>query len=239
MWEQQIAKGSKLIVPKTKGSAAIVVVLAGAIEWDKATKERLSPASTGFKSGSKVAEAARPTASTAQDFDGAVFFEAGFALESVEGSRVLIAMVDLPESMRAAKPAPFDTRASSFTLRGGTNLAWADGAMGARIAVEQDPILQRAVASVTFLGIGSPKGVAEHVHENEWEMLAILSGSGTMTVGKGTDAKKVDVKPGSLVAIPKGTPHAFAPTELPVTAIQMYVPPGPEQRFRKLAEGTK
>ncbi|NUO48979.1 MAG: cupin domain-containing protein [Polyangiaceae bacterium] len=239
MWEQQIAKSSTLTVPKTKDSAVLVMVLAGAIEWGKETKDRLSPASTGFKSGTKAAAPPPPTTSTAQDFDGVVFFDGDFSFKSLEGTRVLLAVVDLPEDMRSKKPAPFDSRASSFTLRGGTNLSWADGAMGARIAVEQDPILQRTVASVTFLGIGSPKGVAEHVHENEWEMLAILSGAGTMTVGKGAEAKKVDVRPGSLVAIPKGTPHAFAPSELPVTAIQLYVPPGPEQRFRKLAEGTK
>lgn len=216
MWEHEISKGSKLVVPATPNASVVLVLLSGSVEWEKDATDRVAPAFS-------------------QPLDGVSFYERRFSFKAKEDTRVLVVGVDHPESMRGAKPPPSDGRASTFTLAGGTNLAWADNSFGARIAVEQDPILQRAVASVTFLGIGSPTGVAAHVHENEWEMLAILSGAGTMSLGKGTEAKRIEVRPGSLVAIPKGTLHAFVPTELPVTAIQLYTPPGPEQRFKKLA----
>lgn len=219
MWEYEVSKGSKVIVPKRKDSTVVAILLAGTIEWEKDAKARLASLQQAF-----------------EVLDGAGFFGGAFSFRATaDKTRLLFVSVEHPESMRGKKPAPFDTRAFAFSLRGGTNLAWGEGGYGARIALEQDPALERAVASVTFLGIGSPKGVAEHVHENEWEMLAILSGSGRMTLGKGDSAEKIDVRPGSLLAIPKGTAHAFVPTEMPLTAIQLYVPPGPEQRFKKLA----
>jgi hypothetical protein len=40
------------------------------------------------------------------------------------------------------------------------------------------------------------------------------------------------------VAVPSGVEHAFVPGGTrPFVAVQLYVPPGPEQRFRKLAAG--
>jgi mannose-6-phosphate isomerase-like protein (cupin superfamily) len=43
---------------------------------------------------------------------------------------------------------------------------------------------------------------------------------------------------GMVVAIPKGALHAWEPAgSKPLIALQIYVPPGPEQRFKKLAEG--
>jgi mannose-6-phosphate isomerase-like protein (cupin superfamily) len=235
MWEQQIAKGSKLTVPKTKDATAVVVVLDGAIEWDKDARARLTRPSSSPGSASKAAVEPPAPSLPGQPLEGAVIHPMGFSLTAAADARVLLVIIDHPK-VSADKPLPPDPRTPIFNLRGATDLAWASGGFGAKILV--DPTLARSMASVTLLGIGSPTGVAAHVHENEWEMLAILSGAGTMSLGKGTEAKRVEVRPGSLIAIPKGTLHAFVPTELPVTAIQLYVPPGPEQRFRKLAAPT-
>ncbi len=51
-------------------------------------------------------------------------------------------------------------------------------------------------------------------------------------------ASPVKVVDGSIFAVPPATKHAFkaAGTD-PTLAIQVYSPPGPEQRFKKLAEG--
>ena len=81
-------------------------------------------------------------------------------------------------------------------------------------------------ASVLELAAGAK--VAEHVHANETEMLYVLEGSGTMTIA-GTE---VAITPTSVIQIPKNTKHAFAATTA-VRALQIYTPPGPEQRFKK------
>ncbi|MBA3459444.1 MAG: cupin domain-containing protein [Deltaproteobacteria bacterium] len=75
-----------------------------------------------------------------------------------------------------------------------------------------------------------PKGatVAEHVHQNETEMLYILTGSGTMTVA----GVQLAVTPTSVVQIPQATKHSFT-ASADVRALQIYTPAGPEQRFKK------
>jgi len=47
----------------------------------------------------------------------------------------------------------------------------------------------------------------------------------------------VKVAPGTIAMIAPGVPHAWKPSgSSPLIAVQMYWPPGPEQRFKKLAE---
>ena len=51
-----------------------------------------------------------------------------------------------------------------------------------------------------------------------------------------TDMTEIQMQDGMVVAMPKGTLHAWLPGgKKPLLALQMYVPPGPEQRFKKLA----
>lgn len=70
--------------------------------------------------------------------------------------------------------------------------------------------------------------VPEHVHAQETEMLYILEGAGTMTIA----GQDVAVTPTSVIQIPPNTKHAFSATAA-VRAVQVYTPPGPEQRFKK------
>lgn len=70
--------------------------------------------------------------------------------------------------------------------------------------------------------------VPEHVHANETEMLYVLEGSGTMTIA----GQEIAVSPTSVIQIPPNTKHAFA-ASANVRALQIYTPPGPEQRFKK------
>ncbi|HET6582932.1 MAG TPA: cupin domain-containing protein [Nannocystaceae bacterium] len=81
-------------------------------------------------------------------------------------------------------------------------------------------------ASVLALPAGA--NVPEHVHAHETEMLYVLEGSGTMTI----DGQAVAVTPTSVIQIPPNTKHAFTATAA-VRALQVYTPPGPEQRFKK------
>lgn len=94
------------------------------------------------------------------------------------------------------------------------------------------PKLQGArEAALTLLQLAPGAEVPEHVHESSAEMLYIEAGRVEMTIaGRTTRAG-----PGDAVYIPAGTPHAarvLGPAES-VRAVQVYVAPGPEQRFSK------
>ena len=61
-----------------------------------------------------------------------------------------------------------------------------------------------------------------HMHPNTNEIQYILEGTGTIWLGD----KEVQVKPGDLVIIPKGTPHAGTkPDGRPSKAIAIKTPP--------------
>jgi mannose-6-phosphate isomerase-like protein (cupin superfamily) len=66
---------------------------------------------------------------------------------------------------------------------------------------------------------GSPP---KHLHANSHEIQYILEGTGTIWLGD----KEVTVKPGDLVIIPKGTPHAGTkPNGRTIKAIAIKTPP--------------
>ncbi len=230
LWEQEIAEGSKVVISRDDALTVVGVVLAGAARMD----------------AKDVREAFKSDVPALQPLDGFAVKGGGLVVRGERsGTRLLLASVagrDAKGALRT-KGSPWTVRPGgaegivAFSLQG-EPVRWGVGGYAAVIGLEKrdGPMPVPADASCSLLAIGSPKGVAEHVHADEWEMLAILSGSGTMTLGKADAARKVDVKAGSIVAIPKGVPHAFVPTEMPLQAIQLYVPPGPEQRFRKLAE---
>jgi quercetin dioxygenase-like cupin family protein len=68
--------------------------------------------------------------------------------------------------------------------------------------------------------------VPPHVHANETEVLYVESGGGVLNVG-GTN---VAITESSVVQVPPGVQHAFTGT---LTALQIYTPAGPEQRFKR------
>ncbi len=64
--------------------------------------------------------------------------------------------------------------------------------------------------------------VPRHLHPNTNEIQYILEGTGTVWLGD----KEVQVKPGDLIVIPKGTPHAGTkPDSRPFKAIAIKTPP--------------
>jgi quercetin dioxygenase-like cupin family protein len=81
--------------------------------------------------------------------------------------------------------------------------------------------------ALSLLEIDAGVAVPAHRHAAETELLYLLRGGGTMTVG----AVELPVTATSAVQIPPGIDHSFTATEA-TTAIQLYAPPGPEQRFK-------
>ncbi|MFO0664711.1 MAG: hypothetical protein U0174_12215 [Polyangiaceae bacterium] len=103
--------------------------------------------------------------------------------------------------------------------------AWAKGKMRATTYV--------ANASLYAGRLEGSLPVAEHLHESSWELLCAVRAKGTFTL-EGVSQRLED---GACVNVPPGHKHAWQPdagSEL--DAIQVYTPPGPEARFRKLAE---
>lgn len=84
------------------------------------------------------------------------------------------------------------------------------------------------------LELAAGAAVPAHVHAGETEVLYVLTGAGTMTVGDAT----VPVTEHSVIQIPPGVSHGFVATAA-VTAIQIYTPAGPEQRFKPPAKKTR
>jgi quercetin dioxygenase-like cupin family protein len=68
--------------------------------------------------------------------------------------------------------------------------------------------------------------VPPHAHASETELLYVESGGGMLALA-GTN---IAVTESSVVQVPPGLQHAFTGT---LTALQIYTPAGPEQRFKK------
>lgn len=131
-----------------------------------------------------------------------------------------------------ARPAPIQTT----DLAGSKDLAWLGGAMHARIGFEGEG----QKASLGVLIASKDAAVAPHTHDTSWEMLVALRADGTMKLAPAPGSSELapsSVKDGRVVAVPKATQHAWEPGKTqPLIAVQLYVPGGPEQRFKKLAE---
>lgn len=105
-------------------------------------------------------------------------------------------------------------------------LTWANGRMHARLDLVGDDL-------PIYVGrLSGTAPVAEHVHEKSWEMIATLEGGGTFT----SDGVASRLGSHQVVQVPPNTKHSFTPDpEKGFSAIQVYDPPGPEQRFVKLS----
>lgn len=106
------------------------------------------------------------------------------------------------------------------------------GALQARVAFNEQP---KRLASLGVL-IGS-KDLAMPLHKHAdatWEHVIILAGSGTMKLG----GKSSPVAPGAIFHVGADTDHNFESSKQDsAVAIQLYTPPGPEQRWLKAEAG--
>ncbi len=106
-------------------------------------------------------------------------------------------------------------------------LRWAAGAMSARLDVGA------TVSPDAYLGrLEGTSAVAAHSHAASWEILAAVDAHGTFVL----DGVTARLGPKQIVIVPPGKTHAWTPDPgSRLVAIQMYSPPGPEQRFVALA----
>jgi mannose-6-phosphate isomerase-like protein (cupin superfamily) len=118
-------------------------------------------------------------------------------------------------------------------FHGAEKLVWAGGKMSARL----DYRSPRPRQSDLYLGrLEGTAAVPEHTHDASWEIVAAVEASGTISL----DGKEQRLGPRQIVVVPPGTKHAWKPDPgTKLVAIQMYSPPGPEQRFIALAAADK
>jgi quercetin dioxygenase-like cupin family protein len=140
------------------------------------------------------------------------------------GTVALATVVHSPCSVRARPVGP-----TKRVIRAAVapELVWAGGTMRAHLDVEKE------VSPEAYLGrLEGTAPVAEHLHATSWEIIMAVDATGTFTL----DGKPARLGPRSVVAVPPNVKHAWQPDEgSKLVAVQMYAPPGPEQRFRTLA----
>jgi mannose-6-phosphate isomerase-like protein (cupin superfamily) len=126
------------------------------------------------------------------------------------------------------RPAPV----TSVELDQQPDQAWGGGAYHAYLG------FQDGSASLEALVASKSAPLPQHVHEHEWEILAVLSGDGTLARTVGGREEDTPITAGTFASIAPGVPRAYRPAGTsPLVAVQLYLPPGPEQRFKRLAAG--
>jgi mannose-6-phosphate isomerase-like protein (cupin superfamily) len=111
-------------------------------------------------------------------------------------------------------------------------LPYLGGKVTARIVFDQAVTGDGALA-FDVIEFAAGADVPRHTHDTSAELLYVLSGGGTLTIG----SEPVPFGPEELVYVPRGQPHAvkFAANDKTV-ALQIYAPAGPEQRFKAPAQ---
>lgn len=155
---------------------------------------------------------------------GDVLLVAGEGSLDVHGAGVaVIAAIREQPCNEGGEPRKRVVRASAAT-----ELTWAGGAMHAHLDLEKDA---SPYAYVGRLEGSAP--VAEHAHVDTWEVLCALEAAGTFTLDGA--ARRLGSR--TCVAVPPNVKHSWKPDEgTKLVAVQFYDPPGPEQRFKKLAQ---
>lgn len=227
-----LAAGVAAKIARDDALTTIAVVLEGSV---------LARAEDGAESRGHTEERGRPLERVSLE-RGAGFraVGGGVVLHAERHTKLLVAQVLRRERATfvehgkpwAKRPGPASDGFVRFDLSSVARLRWAEGRFAAAIAQEGELV----DASLTLLGIAGGASVPEHSHDDAWELLVILQGAGTMTLGSGDAQRTIEVRPGSTLRIPRAVPHAFvaSPGDA-VIAVQLYTPPGAEQRFKKLA----
>lgn len=172
---------------------------------------------------------------------GAYVPEAGFGLHATGALARVLLIVKSPHgtSVRISadpgqkrfarkspvRPVAFDTQPP---------LTWGGGAFHGRIGLDgEGPPPTFALNAIVF---GKDAIVQPHAHPGAWECLAILAGDGELSYAPPGKLEKVHLAKGQLACIPEGATHAWTPSgKEPLVALQIYTPPGAEQRWKALA----
>ncbi len=229
VWQEQLGPGVKLDFPRAKGLALLGVVLEGIVTVAPAEGSTLAAidAWNAFSApGAGVAVTADPAAAS-------VLFMA-YSLDSTIDKSVA--------ALRANDKAVFwDRRPGSFAvqdLKRAEQLMWAQGTSHAWIGFEPDrsPHVFLGALRLTQSDTAPPL-------DNGWEVLIVLQGTATLALSgervesNANIARNMELQPGQVVTIPSNVARTVNPgSSQPWYAVQLFVPPGPERRYRDLVQ---
>ena len=108
----------------------------------------------------------------------------------------------------------------------------AEGHGEARLLLDPQTPAGSTLATLDLLHGDATFSVPEHVHAGAAELLLLVSGRGVMTIA----GEAIPVSAGMAIYIPPDTPHSYR-GEREMEAIQVYAPPGAEERFRSAPIG--
>lgn len=218
----------QLVEAHAQGNISVAVLLDEANTGNGAASmfELHAPASTGVRKADRAELwffSSPGAIGTDQVAAGDMAFVAAGALRELKGNAVRVTVPGGIEGTARAGALPTPLAQGKQTYRV-LRAAQAKTYGPAQIFLEGKDVPMAA----SILSLPSGAKVPEHVHAKETEMLYILEGAGTMTIA----GQDVAVTPTSVIQIPPNTKHAFA-ASANVRALQIYTPPGPEQRFKK------
>ncbi|MFO0587790.1 MAG: hypothetical protein U0441_09635 [Polyangiaceae bacterium] len=233
IWSHDLPdKASSLTFPRHRGVDLYGVVLSG--------KVKLVP----LEMASKAGDLATFQAFRAEGAGVKIAADGGpvrLLLAVASDGEPIAQTAALLKDRKTLKKVAWTSRPSAIEVvdfNAAADLAWGGGAMHARLGFTKG----RAAFGLLLASKDAP--VARHLHDASWEILAPLTADGTFkragTTGPdAADLTDVPMADGEVAAMPKNTLHQWIPAgKKPLFAVQMYVPPGPEQRFKKLAETT-
>jgi len=244
IWEQAIGERASVVFPRDEGVELLGVVLEGSVDltpMDAPTARTVGGRWTGFRA---------PGGGLTLGGTGGKAARVALVLAVVERGVALGAHLDRRD--RPGAPPAWSwkvrrKRVDTFSFAERPDVAWGSGAYHARIGWEGskyrfgDPggksweVDDRPAAVIDVLRFAADAGIAEHAHENAWETVALLEGDGAWISKGASGERRVEAHPGTIVTFPTNVRHAWKPTgQAPLLAIQVYAPPGPEQRFKKL-----
>jgi mannose-6-phosphate isomerase-like protein (cupin superfamily) len=152
---------------------------------------------------------------------------AGPGALDLKGSGLVVTVTSLHDC-----PSPSTASSGPLAIRvaragDAKDLAWAGGTMHAHLDLEKE------ISPDVYVGrIEGTAPVAEHDHGPSWEVLCAIEASGTFTL----DGIPRHIAGPAIIAVPPGRKHSWQPDPgTKLVAIQVYAPPGPEQRFKTLA----
>jgi mannose-6-phosphate isomerase-like protein (cupin superfamily) len=146
----------------------------------------------------------------------------------LRGAGLAVAVTALHDCT-AGSTAPSEAMSTRVARAGDAkDLAWAGGTMHAQLDFEKEASPDVYVGRLQGTG-----PVAEHDHASSWELLCAIDGSGTFTL----DGVAKHIVGPTVVAVPPGHKHSWQPDAgVKLVAVQVYAPPGPEQRFKALSK---
>jgi mannose-6-phosphate isomerase-like protein (cupin superfamily) len=245
IWEQAIGERASVVFPRDEGVELMGVVLDGTLD--------LTPmdAPTARAVGGRWAAFRAPGGGVTLGGTGGKAARVALVVAVVARGASLGAHVDQRD--RPGAPPGWNwkvrkKRIDTFTFADLPDLAWGSGAYHVRIGWEASKyrfgeggnkgweVDDQPAAVLDLVKLSADAPIAEHEHVHAWESLALLDGDGAFVKLGPMGATPAEVRPGTIVTVPAGVRHAWKPSgKAPLVAIQVYAPPGPEQRFKKLA----